>query len=116
MSGIGVGLSMIPRRSILGCLGARASRYIGKFMFTRSASETPDMAEQGALLNQVSRLVDEGVLQTTLADNFGPINAHNLKRAHMLIESGRAKGKIVLEGFEPAGAEVGNQSLAPEKV
>ena len=28
-----------------------------------------------------------------------PINAANLKRAHALIESGRAKGKIVLEGF-----------------
>jgi NADPH2:quinone reductase len=68
-------------------------------MFTRSVFETPDIAEQGALLNQVSKLIDEGVLQTTLADNFGSINAHNLKRAHALIESGRAKGKIVLEGF-----------------
>jgi NADPH2:quinone reductase len=68
-------------------------------MFTRSVFETPDMAEQGELLNKVSKLVDEGSLQTTLADNFGPINAQNLKRAHALIESGRAKGKIVLEGF-----------------
>jgi zinc-binding alcohol dehydrogenase family protein len=71
-----------------------------EFMFTRSAFQTPDMTEQGALLNQVSKLVDEGVLQSTLADNFGPINADNLRRAHALIESGRAKGKIVLEGFD----------------
>src|SRR5262245_25267563 len=69
-------------------------------MFTRSVFETPDMAEQGALLNEVSKLIDEGVLQSTLADNFGPINAQNLRRAHALIESGRAKGKIVLEGFD----------------
>jgi zinc-binding alcohol dehydrogenase family protein len=69
-------------------------------MFTRSVFETPDIGEQGALLNQVSKLVDEGVLQSTLADNFGPINADNLRRAHALIESGRAKGKIVLEGFD----------------
>jgi NADPH2:quinone reductase len=68
-------------------------------MFTRSVFETPDMAEQGALLNEVSKLVDKEVLQTTLADNFGPVTAQNLKRAHALIESGRAKGKIVLEGF-----------------
>ena len=69
-------------------------------MFTRSVFETPDMAEQGALLNQVSKFVDEGVLQSTIAENFGPINAQSLRRAHALIESGRAKGKIVLEGFD----------------
>ena len=68
-------------------------------MFTRSSFETPDVAEQGALLNEVSKLVDAGVLKSTLADNFGSITAPNLRRAHALIESGRAKGKIVLEGF-----------------
>jgi hypothetical protein len=30
---------------------------------------------------------------------FGRINAENLKRAHALLESGKAKGKIVLEEF-----------------
>ena len=32
---------------------------------------------------------------------IGAINAQNIKRSHALIESGRAKGKIVLEGFLP---------------
>ena len=44
--------------------------------------------------------MDDGTLRTTLAENFGPINATNLKRAHALIESGKARGKIVLEGFD----------------
>ena len=57
-------------------------------------------SRQGALLNQVSKLVDEGILRSTIAENFGPINAQSLRRAHALIESGRAKGKIVLEGFD----------------
>lgn len=57
------------------------------------------LAEQGALLNEVSRLVDDGTIRTTLAENFGPINAANLKRAHALVESGRARGKVTLEGF-----------------
>lgn len=70
-----------------------------EFMFTRSMFGTADMAEQGRLLNEVSRLVDEGTIRTTLAKNFGPINAANLKRAHALIESGKAKGKFALEGF-----------------
>jgi NADPH:quinone reductase len=71
-----------------------------ELMFTRSLFQTADMAEQGALLNEVSRLVDEGSLRTTLGENFGPINAANLKRAHAMLESGKARGKIVLEGFD----------------
>ena len=70
-----------------------------EFMFTRSMFGTADIAEQGALLDQVAGMVDAGTLRTTLAETFGPVNAANLKRAHALIESGRARGKIVLEGF-----------------
>jgi NADPH:quinone reductase len=69
-------------------------------MFTRSSFGTIDISEQGALLNEVARLVDTGTLRSTIAENFGPINAMNLKRAHALIESGNARGKIVLAGFE----------------
>jgi len=70
-----------------------------ELMFTRSLFQTADMGEQGKLLAEVSRLVDAGQIRTTLAEHFGTINAANLKRAHALIESNRAKGKIVLEGF-----------------
>src|SRR3954452_2009544 len=70
-----------------------------EFMFTRSMFDTPDLAEQGRLLDEVSRLVDAGTLKTTFAESFGAISASNLRRAHALIESGRAKGKIVLEGW-----------------
>ena len=68
-------------------------------MFTRSLFETADMHKQHQLLNDVAQLVDSGVIKTTLAERFGKINAANLKRAHALLESNRAKGKIVLEGF-----------------
>ncbi len=70
-----------------------------EFMFTRSMFETVDMAAQGELLNEVGRLVDTGVLKTTLTEILGPIDATTLKRAHAMIESGKARGKIVLEGF-----------------
>lgn len=74
-----------------------------EFMFTRSAFGTADIAEQGKLLNEVSRLVDDGVLRATLTERHTPIDAANLKRVHGLIESGRARGKIVLENFrQPA--------------
>ena len=70
-----------------------------EFMYTRSLFETPDMIEQHHLLNRVAALMDAGTLRTTVGEHFGTINAANLRRAHALLESGKAKGKIVLEGF-----------------
>lgn len=70
-----------------------------ELMFTRSTFQTADVIRQAEILEEVSSLVDAGVLRTTLSDVAGPINAANLRRAHALLESGKAKGKIVLEGF-----------------
>lgn len=70
-----------------------------ELMFTRALFGTADMIAQHRLLNEVAALVDAGLIRTTLAEHFGPINAANLKRAHALIESGQARGKVVLEGW-----------------
>jgi NADPH2:quinone reductase len=70
-----------------------------EFMFTRSMFGTADMKAQHDLLREVARLVDTGTLRTTLTETYGAINATNLKRAHALLESGRARGKVVLVGF-----------------
>jgi len=70
-----------------------------ELMFTRALFGTADMIGQHRLLNEVAALVDAGLIRTTLAERFGTINADNLKRAHALIESGKARGKVVLEGW-----------------
>lgn len=70
-----------------------------ELMFTRPIYRTPDMAEQGRILNEASALVDAANLRTTLTERLSPINAANLKHVHALLESGKARGKIVLEGF-----------------
>ena len=70
-----------------------------EFMFTRSMFQTPDIQAQHDLLQRVAALVDAGTLRTTVGERFGTINAANLRRAHALLESGRARGKIVLAGF-----------------
>jgi len=70
-----------------------------EFMFARSMFNTADIQKQHQLLNDVAVLIDTGVLKTTVGEHFGTINAANLKRAHALLASNRAKGKIVLEGF-----------------
>ncbi len=65
-------------------------------MFARSLFHTGDMIAQHDLLEEISALVDEGVLRTTLKTELGTMNAANLRRAHEIIESGTAIGKIVL--------------------
>ena len=82
-----------------GALKSKSLSLHWELMFTRPMFETPDMHEQGALLGRVAELVDAGRLRTTANATFGRINAENLTRAHALIESGKAVGKVVLEGF-----------------
>ena len=70
-----------------------------EFMFARSMFNAVDMDEQSKLLSRVADLVDQGYIKTTSGKNLGTINADNLKAAHEELESGKAIGKIVLEGF-----------------
>ncbi|MCS3739284.1 MULTISPECIES: zinc-binding alcohol dehydrogenase family protein [unclassified Rhizobium] len=77
----------------------KAASIHWELMFTRPLFGTPDMIEQHKLLEKVAELVDAGKIRTTLSETLGPINATNLKKAHAMIESGRTKGKLVLEGF-----------------
>ena len=74
-----------------------------EFMFTRSLFGAPDMEAQGALLGEIAALADAGRIKTTLTEVVGLIDAATLKRAHALIESGQACGKMVLEGFPTEG-------------
>jgi NADPH2:quinone reductase len=70
-----------------------------ELMFTRAIFGTPDIGEQGRILDEVSRAVDAGNIRTTATAHFGAINAANLKKAHAQLESGTTIGKVVLEGF-----------------
>src|SRR3984957_18809552 len=80
-------------------LKAKSAAFHWEFMFTRSMFGTPDMIEQHKLLTEVGRLIDAGTLRTTVGEDLGKINAQNVRRAHQLLEEGRAIGKLVLTGF-----------------
>ncbi len=77
----------------------KAASLHWEFMFARSRHQTPDMIEQHRLLTYVAGQIDAGNIRTTLSQTLTPINAQNMRKAHALIETGQAKGKIVLEGF-----------------
>ncbi|EKN4755402.1 TPA: zinc-binding alcohol dehydrogenase family protein [Yersinia enterocolitica] len=67
-----------------------------EFMFTRSMFSTPDIAQQGEILKQVSQLVDEGKLQDTLSETLHGLTVENLKAAHAQVAGGHMQGKIVI--------------------
>ena len=68
-------------------------------MFTRPMFRTADMVRQHEILDEVATLVDAGTLRATAAQDFGPMSAESLRRAHAAVEAGGTVGKIVLGGF-----------------
>ncbi|WYP28593.1 zinc-binding alcohol dehydrogenase family protein [Alkalihalobacillus sp. FSL W8-0930] len=83
----------------LNVLKSKSATFVWEFMFTRAMYETSDMKKQQELLNQVSHLVEEGHLQTTLTETLHPIEAKTIKQAHQMVESGSMIGKVVVDGF-----------------
>lgn len=77
----------------------KAASLHWELMFTRAMFATPDMIEQHRLLTFVAGEIDAGRLRTTLAETLSPIDARTLREAHRRIETGTARGKIVVEGF-----------------
>lgn len=80
----------------MNALKAKSVRFAWEFMFTRPKFQTDDMIEQHRILDEVARLVDAGVLQTTLKQVLLPINAAKLREAHAIVEQGGMIGKLVL--------------------
>ncbi|MBU2982824.1 zinc-binding alcohol dehydrogenase family protein [Lentibacter algarum] len=70
-----------------------------ELMFTRSLFQTADISRQHDILNEIADLLDAGKIRSTATETLGKIDAATVKRAHAIIESNKAKGKLVLEGF-----------------
>ena len=84
------GLDLLP-------LKAKSLTWHWELMFTRPLFAPEDPA-QHELLDAAARLVDDGVLRTTVAHRLEPINAATLRQAHELVESGSMTGKVVITG------------------
>jgi zinc-binding alcohol dehydrogenase family protein len=77
----------------------KAAALIFELMMVRVIYPGQDMIQIHRLLTEVARMVDEGTVRSTLAEDYGPLSAVNVKRAHAALESGRTVGKIVLGGI-----------------
>jgi zinc-binding alcohol dehydrogenase family protein len=74
--------------------------FMWELMFTRPMFKTHDMQAQHDLLNEAGRLLDEGILKSTMTAHLGPLTAENLRKAHAKIETGSMIGKLVLTGIQ----------------
>lgn len=94
--------SIVENQSTLdmGLLKSKSASFHWEFMFTRPMFQTVDMIEQHHLLNEVARLIDTGIIKTTVNQIMSPINVENLRKAHDALEKGSAIGKIVLKDWQ----------------
>lgn len=83
----------------LRALKDKSVTLVSEMMATRIKYDTEDKIRVHEILQEASKMFDEGKLKCTLGMTMSPINAENLKHAHMLLEEKRMIGKLVLTGF-----------------
>ncbi|MGB3182402.1 MAG: zinc-binding alcohol dehydrogenase family protein [Cyclobacteriaceae bacterium] len=80
----------------LDVLKNKSVTFSWELMYTRSMHHTDDMDRQHEILNHLSRLLDDGTLQSTLTTTLEGFTVDNLKKAHEMQESGKTIGKTVI--------------------
>jgi zinc-binding alcohol dehydrogenase family protein len=77
-------------------LKSKSITWHWEFMFARSMHHAADLDRQGRLLDEAADLLDKGTLRHTMTTAIGDFSAAGLRRAHDLVEGGRAVGKVVV--------------------
>ena len=72
-----------------------------EMMFTRPLFQTPDMARQGDILNEVAALLDVGKIRSTVTEVMGTISVEKLKRAHTFSKAVRQAGRSSSKASDP---------------
>jgi zinc-binding alcohol dehydrogenase family protein len=95
-----IGLAVeATRPANIGLLWDKSVTLVWEMVYTRIDYRTADLARQHDILNELARLVDAGVLASTVTERLEPINAANLRRAHKRMATGRVIGKLTLKNF-----------------
>ncbi len=78
-------------------LKGKSASFHWELMFTRSMFQTEDMIEQHHILNELSNLLDNGTIESTLKTTLNGLTVSNFRKAHQLLESGTTIGKIAIK-------------------
>ncbi len=77
-------------------LKQKRATFAWEWMYTKSKYQTADMISQHDILNQISQMLDSGIIKSTLTEQLAPINAQNLRKGHALVEANKMIGKVVI--------------------
>lgn len=78
-------------------LKSKSAALHWEFMFTRSMYQTADMTRQGEILNEVAKLVENGVVESSLNETLLGLSVENITEAHRKVLEGHMRGKVVVE-------------------
>ncbi|ELW1646938.1 zinc-binding alcohol dehydrogenase family protein [Enterobacter oligotrophicus] len=78
-------------------LKSKSAALHWEFMFTRSMYQTADMTRQGEILNEVAKLVENGVVESSLSETLHGLSVENITEAHRKVLEGHMRGKVVVE-------------------
>ncbi|MDI3360883.1 zinc-binding alcohol dehydrogenase family protein [Lelliottia sp. V89_10] len=78
-------------------LKSKSAALHWEFMYTRSMYQTADMARQGEILNNVAKLVDTGVVESSLSETLHGLSVESITEAHRKVLDGHMRGKVVVE-------------------
>ena len=81
----------------LSLLKNKSVTFSWELMYTRSMFTTDDIERQHQILNEISDLLDAGILKTTLTTTLQGFTVDNIKKAHQMQESGKTIGKTVIQ-------------------
>lgn len=77
-------------------LTKKRATFSWEWMYSKSFYQTPDMITQHDILENISQLLDNKIIHSTLTQTLSPINVANLKKAHQLVETNHMIGKVVI--------------------
>lgn len=75
----------------------KSASFDWEFMFAKGNYDY-QLTSQGEYLSEIARLLDDGVLVSTVAKEFDGISLTNLRAAHALVEADQMIGKVVING------------------
>jgi len=77
-------------------LKSKSAALHWEFMYTRSMYQTADMARQGAILDHVARLIDDGIVESALSETLHGLSVETIREAHEKVLAGHMRGKVVI--------------------
>ena len=77
-------------------LKAKQVKFAWEWVYAKSFYQLPAMISQHAALTQLSGLLDQGILKSTVTKVLSPISGKTLRQAHQLVGAHHMVGKVVI--------------------